>query len=177
MLEVLGEERAVLLYLDDAGAIDPATVTLVARATEHAGGRVGVLVTTRPGDAPALSESAGALRLRLQPLSEHDLESMLASMLALPPEDRHRLATRVHAASGGNPRHAIEVISALVEEGLVAPAADGTWRAPAGKAGLSPPICARPSRSGWSDWARRPARCSMPPPSSAATSAPSCCVP
>ena len=58
---------------------------------------------------------------------------MLASMLALPPEDRHRLATRVHAASGGNPRHAIEVISALVEEGLVAPAADGTWRAPRGE--------------------------------------------
>ena len=133
VLEVVGEERPVLLYLDDAGAIDSATVTLVARATEHAGGRVGVLVTTRPGDAPALSESAGALRLRLQPLSEHDLESMLASMLALPPEDRHRLATRVHAASGGNPRHAIEVIAALVEEGLVAPAADGTWRAPRGE--------------------------------------------
>lgn len=129
VLEAVGEERPLLVVLDDAGGLDPESVDLVARAAATLRAPAIVLATARPGEAAGLAAVPGAVRLRVQPLGERELERMLASMLALPADDRHRLAVRLHAASGGNPLHAIEVLAALVDEALVAPAEDGTWRA------------------------------------------------
>jgi DNA-binding SARP family transcriptional activator/tetratricopeptide (TPR) repeat protein len=130
VLDAVGEERPLLILLDDAGGLDPETIALISRTVGSLRPRVLLVVTGRPGEAGPLAELHGAVRLRLHPLHERDLEQMLGSMLALPSPDRRRLASRLFAATGGNPLHAVEVVAALVEEGLVTPADDGTWRAP-----------------------------------------------
>ena len=133
LLDALGEEQPLLLVLDDAGALDAETLALLSGTAGSLRSRALLLVTGRPGEVGAVAELPGSVRLRLHPLRERDLEQMLGTMLALPSPDRRRLASRIFAATGGNPLHTVELVAALVEEGLVTAAEDGSWRAPEGE--------------------------------------------
>ena len=127
-------EQPVLVVLDDFDAISPRARAALVGAVIRMTGPVLLLlaVTGDEPDAPreltALRGAQGVRRLKLQPLALDEIEPLLSSMLVLPAGDRHGLAARLHAETGGNPLYATELVSALVDEGVLAVAPDGAWR-------------------------------------------------
>jgi tetratricopeptide (TPR) repeat protein len=61
-------------------------------------------------------------------LSLAEVEALIASMLVLTPGDRHSLAARLQAEGGGNPLYTIELVAALVDEGVLAVGGQGSWQ-------------------------------------------------
>jgi DNA-binding SARP family transcriptional activator len=136
-LDAIAEERPIVLWVDDFAQVDAASREAVLVATRRATRRLLYLLSARTEQAnlPALAQLHGrraVRRLALQPLESADVERLLGSMLALAPADRAEMATRIHRAGGGNPLHAVELTAALIDEGAVEAASDGTWRLTAG---------------------------------------------
>ncbi len=133
VLTAVSEEQPVLLWLDDIGQLDLASRTLLASVVQRIRGAILVIASGRL--AASWTTTAGGnrdqpnlIRLQLQPLSIAEIENLLASMLALTPADRTQLAGRLHMEGAGNPFYVIEMTSALVDEGLLAPTPAGGWR-------------------------------------------------
>lgn len=141
LAEVLGsvaDDHPVLILLDDITRLDPDSFALMiaaaARQTRHL-----LLLATAATDDPEtpaavdhLRSVASFRRLKLPPLGVADLEALLDSMLQLTPADRHQLAERLYAEGGGSPFYAVEMTSALVDEGLLVATDEGGWRLTAG---------------------------------------------
>ncbi|MEO6055840.1 MAG: AAA family ATPase [Gemmatimonadales bacterium] len=130
----VADERPVILYLDDLGALDTASRSALTAALRVAGSGVLAIVTARSEDADGPSDLArmralpGVRRLTLAPLSITHVHAMLTSMLAVAPGDQDRLAERLHAEGGGNPSYTVEIVSALVEDGSLTAGPTGTWQ-------------------------------------------------
>lgn len=134
VLTAVADERAIVLFLDDITRIDAPSLQMITGAVA-AGVRRLLFIGTTATDDPATPAAVDALRpvgtlrrLKLQPLSVGDLEALLDSMLHLTPVDRGRLAARLHDEGGGSPFYAVEMTSALVDEGLLEATDDGAWR-------------------------------------------------
>ncbi|MDQ3138068.1 MAG: AAA family ATPase, partial [Gemmatimonadota bacterium] len=133
VLLAVADERPLMLFLDDVGALDPAGRALVTAVLEHPGARLLAILTTRPEESDGSAVVAGlrslprVRRLTLTPLNPPQIEAMLGSMLALLPDDRKALASRLHAEGGGNPSYTVEMVSALVDDGSLASSATGSW--------------------------------------------------
>ena len=131
-LGAVAGERPVLVVLDDLDAASLRARSVVAAAAASMSGPILLLLATTGDDAPrelaALHGAQGVRRLKLQPLSPTEIETLVSSMLVLPADDRRALAARLHAETGGNPLYATELVGALVDEGLLAVAPDGAWR-------------------------------------------------
>ncbi len=133
VLSAVADERPLILFLDDFGALDPAAQSMVTYALGHPGAPLLAIVTTGSEGAEGSPGLAGLRtlpelrRLTLPPLEVPQVEAMLQTMLALGADDRHRLATRLHAVGGGNPSYTVEMVSALVDDGSLSAAPSGTW--------------------------------------------------
>jgi DNA-binding NarL/FixJ family response regulator len=112
-LSLLARDRPVLLAVDDAQWLDPASQRVLAYAFRRAGAGIGLLATVRDETATldplALGDTvdvARFTRIQLGPLSAGALQRVLRTRLGvyLP---RPTLA-RIHEASGGNPMFALE---------------------------------------------------------------------
>jgi hypothetical protein len=109
-------DDAILIAIDDAPWLDPATASALAFVARRLGERrIGFVVTQRaeePGAAPLDLESALPTERRwLAPLSHGALHALLAARLGLT-LPRPTLA-RLHEMSQGNPFHALEMGRAL----------------------------------------------------------------
>jgi DNA-binding SARP family transcriptional activator/tetratricopeptide (TPR) repeat protein/TolB-like protein len=132
-LDAVAEESPVVLWVDDIAQADESSLAAILVATRRTPRALLYLLAARSDQAslPALAELHGrraVRRLVLRPLESADVERLLASMLALAPADRVEIAGRMHDAGGGNPLHAIELTAALIDEGALEAAGDGTWR-------------------------------------------------
>ncbi|HEX5012935.1 MAG TPA: AAA family ATPase [Candidatus Limnocylindrales bacterium] len=112
----LARDGAVLVAIDDAPWLDPASAAALTFATRRLGDRrIGVVATqraTEPGDAPLeLDRALDVERRWLGPLSQGALHALLATRLGLT-LPRPTLA-RLHEMSQGNPFHALEMGRAL----------------------------------------------------------------
>jgi DNA-binding SARP family transcriptional activator len=109
----VGEERAVLLVLDDLHAADHASRRLILALAPRLAGRVLLLLTEDEGAGaassagPALTGVRGLRRIHLEPLSVAEVEAMLGSMLTMDPADRRILAQRMHEETAGLPRDVV----------------------------------------------------------------------
>lgn len=121
VLERLADDGAVLMAIDDLQWLDPSSVHVLAFAARRLTGPVGILGSVRT----AADDGAGATwlqlprpeavnRIRLSPLSVHELHSAVTSRLRRP-FSRPAMG-RIHAVSGGNPFYAIELARALDEQ-------------------------------------------------------------
>jgi DNA-binding SARP family transcriptional activator/tetratricopeptide (TPR) repeat protein len=130
-LAAVAEGTPLLLFVDDLPDCDPATRRVLLHLAERLPSRVLFLVTARTGalessfTLPAAPESR---RLKLQPLTLDEVDLLLGSMLELAPEDRRKLAVRLHQHAGGNPFYIVELVSALASEGTLVPGDRGTWK-------------------------------------------------
>ncbi|HEY2779087.1 MAG TPA: AAA family ATPase [Gaiellaceae bacterium] len=113
LLALLARDQPVVIAIDDAQWLDPASQRVLAYALRRAGAGVGVLVTVRDEtqalDPLTLADSVDPsrfARLQLAPLSSGALQHVLRTRLGVY-VPRPTLA-RIHDASGGNPMFAIE---------------------------------------------------------------------
>ncbi len=132
-LDAVAEETPAILWVDDFAEADASSREAILVATRRAPRSLLYLLAARSDQAglPALAELHArrtVRRLVLPPLESADVERLLASMLALAPADCADIAGRIHDAGGGNPLHAIELTAALIDEGALEAAGDGTWR-------------------------------------------------
>jgi len=126
-LELLSDERPVLVAIDDVQWLDPASARVLACALRRVGeANLLLLLTRRPGEGsfePAVQEALGpgrVDRVRVLPLSVGALQRVLHTRLgtAFP----RPLLVRLHESSGGTPFSAPELARALAAE----PPADPT---------------------------------------------------
>ena len=127
----VAEEEATLLFIDDLPQADSASRQGVLSLIERPPPGLLLIATARTGEEEpplALPSQSPVRRLKLQPLSLAEVELMVSSILELTPDDRHHLAARLHTQGGGSPFYIVELVSALADEGTLAPTATGTWR-------------------------------------------------
>ncbi len=143
---MVAEEAPAVLFLDDAAQADAESRTALIALLRSASAHVLALVTVRTGEAEAgallreLSAVRGRRHLKLAPLAPGEVDDLVHSMLELPAPERRALSARLHAETGGNPFYAMEIVSALVDEGQLSLDARGIWRTAAGSDGNTLPL-------------------------------------
>lgn len=120
--------RDVVLGVDDAHLLDPASAALLLHLTDHAG--VFAVVTIRaseqaPDAVTALWKDGGAVWLELDELDDDALIELVEQVLGAPLQhDTRRWLT---GASGGNVLYAQHLVTGALEDGALIQD-DGLWR-------------------------------------------------
>ena len=129
--------RPLLLVLDDLHWSDPASLDLLRHLGRHLAALPVLVVAIYRADEitrrhplygllPVLVREAQAARLALRPLDRPAVEELVARRYALPGPDAARLVAHLLERGEGNPFFAGELLHALEEAGVLAPA-DGGW--------------------------------------------------
>jgi PAS domain S-box-containing protein len=126
------QEHPLALFLDDLQWLDTATLDLLKHLMTHSEVRhlllVGAYRDNEVGPAHPLLRTLDAIRgtsanfeeIVLAPLRRDDIRRLVADALHCEPERARPLAQLVHEKTGGNPFFAIQFLTALAEESLVA---------------------------------------------------------
>lgn len=142
-LEGLTGEQGLLLVFEDLHASDRSTVELIAYLAQRRGrARLLIIGTYRPATAAVkrhpIREVMQELRthrqcqeLRLELLSEEDVEKYLAARLGVvplqaPATHLRELAREIHRRTDGNPFFLVNIIEYLLQQGLLSESA-GHW--------------------------------------------------
>lgn len=116
-------EVPVVVCLDDLDRADEATSRCVAAlATRVSEARVLVLFTARPG----LAESAARI-VRLAPLTVAELRELVHMVAPMDEPAQEDLAVRLHRETEGNPRFALDMLAAMVDEHWLVADENGRW--------------------------------------------------
>jgi predicted ATPase/signal transduction histidine kinase/ActR/RegA family two-component response regulator len=126
------KEHPLALFLDDLQWLDSATLDLLEHLVTHSEVRnlllVGAYRNNEVGLSHPLNRALDAIRgtdarvheIVLTPLGLGDVNRLIADSLRCGPERVTPLAHLVHEKTGGNPFFAIQFLSALADEGLLA---------------------------------------------------------
>jgi PAS domain S-box-containing protein len=126
------KEHPLALFLDDLQWLDAATLDLLAHLVSHSELRhlllVGAYRDNEVGPAHPLvrmfatiADARGEIKeLRLGPLTSDDARRLVADTLQTEPDPVRPLAELMFAKTGGNPFFAIQFLSSLADEGLIA---------------------------------------------------------
>jgi DNA-binding SARP family transcriptional activator/TolB-like protein len=134
VLAAVAQEQPLIAFVDDVAVADDASRRLVLSLARQLPAGVLLLLTLGVQEEGAiamrteLGRLTGVRRLTLPPLDRAQVDVLLSSMLELPAVQRRALADRLHAETGGNPFHAVEVVNAMVDEGLLTLDPQGAWR-------------------------------------------------
>jgi PAS domain S-box-containing protein len=124
-------EHPLALFLDDLQWLDMATLELLERLVTDSDVRhvllIGAYRDNEVSSSHPLMRALAAIRdagarpreIVLAPLGLDDLERLIADALHCGPNSAGPLALLVHEKTGGNPFFAIQLLTALVEEGLL----------------------------------------------------------
>src|SRR3954466_13163885 len=135
---VAARERPVVLFLDDVqwAAHTPLAFLDMILDEEPVEGLL-VVCTYREQEGagpdplaarlPRWWQRAGVRHLRLDGLALPGLTAMVADVLGVAPRTAAPLAQQLHPSTSGNPYVTMELLGALVREGVLAPTEDG-WR-------------------------------------------------
>lgn len=125
LLREIAEDGPLALLIDDAQWLDPESFQVVSSVLSRLGGsRVLTVTASRPSGATAFYPTATS-DLRLEPLTESQIELLLASMAAFPnPDDGMKLATALHASTAGSPLLVLESLKLAIEQGELARAGE-----------------------------------------------------
>jgi predicted ATPase/signal transduction histidine kinase len=126
------KEHPLALFLDDLQWLDSATLELLEHLVTHSEVRhlllVGAYRDNEAGPAHPLMRTLEAIReidarvheIVLAPLGLDDVSRLIADALHCAPERVRPLAHLAHEKTGGNPFFAIQFLTALADEGLLA---------------------------------------------------------
>ena len=124
-------EHPLALFLDDLQWLDTATLELLERLVTDPDVRhvllIGAYRDNEVSSSHPLMRTLAAIRdagarpqeIVLAPLGLDDVERLIADALHCEPDSAGPLALLVHEKTGGNPFFAIQLLTALVEEGLL----------------------------------------------------------
>jgi DNA-binding SARP family transcriptional activator/Cdc6-like AAA superfamily ATPase/tetratricopeptide (TPR) repeat protein len=133
-LRSIAARNSLLLIVDDFARADAASQDVLLSLAISPIPSSSLILTARPDDlerCAVLREIArvpGLRRIKLQPLDDAQIKSLIDSMIQLSPEDRHTVSHRIAWESGGNPFYIVELISVLADAGMLALDSRGTWR-------------------------------------------------
>ena len=116
LLERLAEERPIVLVFEEVQLADQALLDFIGHLREWGtGARILVFVLSRPD--PRLTELSGAgERIELQPLSDAEMDELVAGTVAGAPE---ALLAAIRADGGGVPLYAVETLRTLADQGVL----------------------------------------------------------
>jgi predicted ATPase/class 3 adenylate cyclase len=129
LLEALATERPLVIVIEDVHWAEAAFLDLIEYAAQHVAASLLIICSGRPDlfeTRPGWAEQAGWLRLDLQPLTPDDSARLIEMILGgsdLPLPVRERVVR----AAEGNPLFVEQLLSMLVDDGLIRCEADG-WR-------------------------------------------------
>ncbi len=130
LFERLAAEQPLVVVIEDAHWAEAAFLDLVEYVAQHVTDSLLVVCAARPDlleARPAWAEKPGWLRLDLQPLTQADSARLIENQLGdsdLPPQ----VCERVVRAAEGNPLFIEQLLSMLVDDGLIRRRPDGGWR-------------------------------------------------
>src|SRR6266536_55900 len=130
LFERLAAEQPLVVVIEDAHWAEAAFLDLVEYVAQHVTDSLLVVCAARPDlleARPAWAEKPGWLRLDLQPLTQADSARLIENQLGdsdLPPQG----CERVVRAAEGNPLFIEQLLSMLVDDGLIRRRPDGGWR-------------------------------------------------
>lgn len=145
-VEAVADEQPLLIFIDDLPQSDAPSRRVLDTLFERLPPHCLVIVTARTGEDEAplgFPPHADVRRLKLRPLALADVELLVGSIVELEAEERHRLAARLQEQCAGNPFYVVELISAMADDGTLAPSDRGTWRLAAGGGPLPLPTSLR----------------------------------
>lgn len=133
VLREVSEEAPVLVLVDDFAAADAYTRELLRSLLRRPLTAVMFVLTGRRVDvngfAPVRTASGFSLtRIRLEPLEEAEVESLLTSAIQSSPAERRQLAAQLHAWSAGIPADLLALVTTLVENRCLTPDSQRGWR-------------------------------------------------
>jgi DNA-binding SARP family transcriptional activator/tetratricopeptide (TPR) repeat protein len=129
LIREVAVEAPVLLAVDDAHLTDGATRGLLLRLARDAIPNILIVVALRPEHVGGTEfRQAGGARIKLQPLSALQVETLIDGMLSLDAAERRLLADRMLAEAEGNPFYTVELIGAAIDAELLRLEGDGSWR-------------------------------------------------
>ena len=124
-------ETPLLLSIDDVPRADERSRALLSRLIRTPLPGVLILLAARTEELESQVELRElgklAARLKLQPLAPLQVETLLDSMLTLPPDERRALADRLSAEAEGNPFYTVELIAGLADTHLLRLDPGGSW--------------------------------------------------
>jgi len=120
LVRARGADEAVVLLVDDAHWIDPASEEIIGElAASVSGTRTLLLANFRPEYRPSWIGGAHYHQLSLSPLSEEACRELLAELLGSDPS-LTGLADQICERTGGNPFFVEEIVRALADSGTLA---------------------------------------------------------
>jgi class 3 adenylate cyclase/tetratricopeptide (TPR) repeat protein len=130
LLESLGRERPVLVLFEDVHWAEPTFLELVEQVVEHATDSCLLVVCTGRRELvdrmPEWSTGDGALRLELERLTEEQTATVAEHLLGKTGLDHH-LRARIVDAADGNPLFIEQLLSMMIDGGLIE-FESGAWR-------------------------------------------------
>lgn len=129
LLETLAESGPVVLVLDDIHWAEPTLLDMVEHVVTTAAAPIMVVCSARAelvDERPGWGATAGAASIDLEPLSGAETEAVVANIIGsagLPTA----MLDKITAASEGNPLFVEQMLSMLVDGGVLRSADDGTW--------------------------------------------------
>jgi class 3 adenylate cyclase/tetratricopeptide (TPR) repeat protein len=131
LLEMLGRRRPLLVVIEDIHWAEPTFLDLIENLVDSIqDAPVLVLCSARHDlldQRPAWGQAIGALSIALQPLTEEESGSIVSNLLGDAPIPQ-RFRTRIVKTADGNPLFVEQILSMLMDEGLIARGSDGRWR-------------------------------------------------
>jgi DNA-binding SARP family transcriptional activator len=128
LLEAVGFEGTLALFVDDFQWVDPQSRALLAHVVRSVRSTpLFLLVAERTGDrlqhrephAEALVGEVGGRKIRLGPLGPEEIRELLALLCEFShPDEAGDLVAEIHRVSGGNPLFIGELLRKLAEEGV-----------------------------------------------------------
>ena len=130
LFETLADERPLVVVFDDVHWAEATFLELVEHVVANGEAPVLVLCSTRRElleRQPEWSTSERASRIELEPLSADDTSAVAEHLLGSAGLDE-RVRARIVEAAEGNPLFVEQLLSMLIDEGLIR-FEDGSWRA------------------------------------------------
>jgi len=131
LLEALSQTQPLIVVIDDIHWAEPTFLDLIEHVLDGTNDAPVLLLCTARHDfledrSAWLAERPNATRLVLEPLSAEESALIVENLLGdAPLPDRVR--NRIISSAEGNPLFVEQILSMLIDEGLVRQAPDGTW--------------------------------------------------
>jgi predicted ATPase len=120
LLETMASERPLAVVFQDLHWAEPTLLDLIEHLKETVAGPLMVICPARPellASRPEFEERTEASRVQLEPLSEDEVETMIRELLGAALSEA--TCATVNEAAGGNPLFVEQLVSMLVDEGML----------------------------------------------------------